>query len=374
MESGEEEEVELIVSNEGTYCPLLCELPLRWGLPCRHWMYPAFVDVIPIPSSLIHPRWFFDGPDHLTNTWEMSFDPTLPAPTARFSTIHTDQTGSTSVTSRMDTEEVYERHAGDQYRDHGRNMMMKAALYVIEKQKAFRGAAAEDFARAFQKQTVKISEAVKERVERQQILPAQLPPSFKEPNLRKFPNKSGHNRRMTGTEAALAAEADQERLSRKAEKQLEITARYEAELAALEAEPLDHTPKSTSHTQTLSPVIRPQSPIHITSDSEPEFPQNLSQISSVNSERSLPQSPVARHSMLPEPGFSPPPVVFQHSPSPVFRQSGRNRKLTRKAESQKRREAEREEVSEPTRKKVKKSKRVDLTSQLRDILGSDIEF
>ncbi len=29
VESGEEEEVELIVSNEGTYCPLLYELPLR---------------------------------------------------------------------------------------------------------------------------------------------------------------------------------------------------------------------------------------------------------------------------------------------------------------------------------------------------------
>lgn len=68
MESGEEEEVELMVSNEGTYCPLLYELPLRWGLPCRHWMYPAFIDVIPIPSSLIHPCWFFDWPNYLTNT------------------------------------------------------------------------------------------------------------------------------------------------------------------------------------------------------------------------------------------------------------------------------------------------------------------
>ncbi len=83
---------------------------------------------------------------------------------------------------------------------------------------------------------------------------------------------------------------------------------------------------------------------------------------------------MARHSMLPEPDFFPQPVVFQYSPSPVFRQASRNRKLTRKAESQKRREAEREGVSEPPRKKFKKSKHVDLTSQLRDILGSDIEF
>ncbi len=83
VESGEEEKVGLIVSNEGTYCPLLCELPLRWGFLYRHWMYPAFVDLIPIPSSLIHPRWFFDWSEHLTNTWKMSFDLTLPARTAR---------------------------------------------------------------------------------------------------------------------------------------------------------------------------------------------------------------------------------------------------------------------------------------------------
>lgn len=98
---------------------------------------------------------------------------------------------------------------------------------------------------------------------------------------------------MTGTKAALTAEADQERLSRKAEKQLEITARYEAELAALEAEPLDLTPKSTSYTQTLSPVIRPQSPIYITSDSKPEFLQNLSQ-SLPSTVRGLYRSPLWR--------------------------------------------------------------------------------
>lgn len=100
--------------------------------------------------------------------------------------------------------------------------MMKAALGVTEKQKEFRAVAAEDFARVFQKQTVKISKAVKKRVERRQILPAQLPPSFKEPNLCKFPDKSDHNRRMTGTEAALAAKADQERASRKVQRQPEI--------------------------------------------------------------------------------------------------------------------------------------------------------
>lgn len=44
-------------------------------------------------------------------------------------------------------------------------MIMKATLDVIDKQKEFHGIAVEEFAQAFQKQTIKISEAVKKRVE-----------------------------------------------------------------------------------------------------------------------------------------------------------------------------------------------------------------
>lgn len=32
------------------------ELPLRWGLPYYHWMYPAFVYETPIPFLLIYPQ------------------------------------------------------------------------------------------------------------------------------------------------------------------------------------------------------------------------------------------------------------------------------------------------------------------------------
>ena len=42
-------------------------------------------------------------------------------------------------------------------------------------------------------------------------------------------------RKMTGTEAAVAAEADEVRACRRAKKELEIKAKYEAELAALDA-------------------------------------------------------------------------------------------------------------------------------------------
>ena len=48
---------------------------------------------------------------------------------------------------------------------------------------------------------------------------------------------------MTDTEAALAEEADRERALRKIQREREIKDRYEAELAALEAESPDNTPK-----------------------------------------------------------------------------------------------------------------------------------
>ena len=55
---------------------------------------------------------------------------------------------------------------------------------------------------------MKISEAIKKRVEQQQILPVQLPPLFKEPNFYKILNKSGHNHRMTGTKGAFDEKPD----------------------------------------------------------------------------------------------------------------------------------------------------------------------
>jgi hypothetical protein len=58
---GKEEAVEFELES-GSACPLACKLPLRYSLPCKHWMYPAFVRGCQLPLSLFHPRWLFDGP------------------------------------------------------------------------------------------------------------------------------------------------------------------------------------------------------------------------------------------------------------------------------------------------------------------------
>ncbi len=63
-------------------------------------------------------------------------------------------------------------------------------------------------------------------------------------------------------------------------------------------------------------------------------------------------------------------VLVPKLPSHTSRHSRRTRKPTRKLESQKRREAG--EESEPKRQKIRKSK-IDVMSQLKEYLGSDIE-
>ena len=63
----------LIVEPDRKCCLCKCELPMRFQLPCQCWLYQCVVDFIPIPISLIHPRWFYDGPAFV-RFWKMSFN------------------------------------------------------------------------------------------------------------------------------------------------------------------------------------------------------------------------------------------------------------------------------------------------------------
>lgn len=140
-------------------------------------------------------------------------------------------------------------------------MMLNSALQAVEKQKEFTGRAAEDFASAFTKQTAKLVEVVKAREERQKAMPPQLPAPLNEPKLRSFPNKNGTSRKMTGTEAAVAAEADKLRANRRGAKELQIRGKYEAELAALNAEYSSPPPRTSSSSQLDTP-LDPDIPSH----------------------------------------------------------------------------------------------------------------
>ena len=332
-------------------------------------MYPSFVEESAIPFSLIHPCWFFDGPDYLEQPWTMSYSHDQEFTSA----FLPNATTNPSTTSEVDpfqeiisTGAEYERHVGDQYRNHGQNLMLNVALQAVEKQKEFSGAANEEFARKFRVQTAKIVEAVKARGEKRKILPPQLPLPLKEPKLRSFPNKNGMARKMTGTEAAVAAEADEVRARRRAKKELEIKAKYEAELAALYANSSPPQPRSSSRlpsdTRLEHPVLsQPKgsyftgqaSVVVVSSDSDSDTSSQISDL-------------------VGEEGVSASKNSSFRSPSPTSRQSGRIRKPTRKIESQRRRAVEGE--SEPKKKKIRRTKSVDVTSQLKELFGSDIEF
>jgi hypothetical protein len=44
-----------------TGCKSTCQLLVWYRLLCKHWLYKAFVDDVPILLSLFHPRWLLDG-------------------------------------------------------------------------------------------------------------------------------------------------------------------------------------------------------------------------------------------------------------------------------------------------------------------------
>jgi hypothetical protein len=56
-----EDRLESLDFELGTKCKSACELLIRFGLLCKHWLYKAFVDDVPIPLSLFYPRWLLDG-------------------------------------------------------------------------------------------------------------------------------------------------------------------------------------------------------------------------------------------------------------------------------------------------------------------------
>jgi phosphatidylglycerophosphatase A len=53
---------EIFEFDEVVGCLCKCELPLRFSLPCKHWMLPFYLSRRPLPLSLFYPQWFLDGP------------------------------------------------------------------------------------------------------------------------------------------------------------------------------------------------------------------------------------------------------------------------------------------------------------------------
>ena len=53
-------------------CESACELLIRFGLPCMHWMYACVILYTLISIFFLYLRWLIDGPE-VVQDWRMSF-------------------------------------------------------------------------------------------------------------------------------------------------------------------------------------------------------------------------------------------------------------------------------------------------------------
>ncbi len=51
-----------------------CEILLRYGIACKHYLLRVYRDGRPIPRSLVHPRWWIDGPAITFTQWQPFYD------------------------------------------------------------------------------------------------------------------------------------------------------------------------------------------------------------------------------------------------------------------------------------------------------------
>ncbi|KAL6405702.1 hypothetical protein AUP68_10838 [Ilyonectria robusta] len=186
-----EKECEALSALNKPGCPFACELPLRYSLPCRHWLYEAVVRSWAIPLTLLHPRWLLDGPPVVRN-WTMSYgEQTVPE----------------------DAENL-----GDRYQDGGRNMILQSALEVVRVQGSFTGQQAEEFSRLFRLQNDRLMAGFRKQEESRTLLPPRLPEASNRSSLKEFKSHGSTKRRsMTGCEVAehAATRADRTELETK---------------------------------------------------------------------------------------------------------------------------------------------------------------
>jgi hypothetical protein len=82
-----------------------CELPLRFGLPCRHTLCLAYLRGDLLPKSVFHPRWWIYGPAIKEDRWHPMYESTeLPiSPPRRGTAENTLISGQLQVLNERET-------------------------------------------------------------------------------------------------------------------------------------------------------------------------------------------------------------------------------------------------------------------------------
>jgi hypothetical protein len=350
-EKGGDDEAEMESFKKTGKCPSACPLPLRYGLPCCHWLYQACFKDEPIPISLFHPRWFLDGPSSLSQPWKMSYR---------------------SQELQQREKIIEDRQAGDQFRGGGEELLASVALSAELAREHLGGQEGEELAHIIAGDTAKrISQAMKMR-EGRENLPARLPDRICEPAIQAFPHSCKRKRAMTGAEAAEAALKDRQRKLYKAQREADKAQKV---LAQMRAETIE---RSKMREEDLS-CASSDSTISSTSDErvDEKSKDREDMGESIDNVLCVSQSDSSQElSSLADDDLGVEVDIEVDSPLPQTRRSGRAKAPTWKIQSQQRRDLEakaaQKEISVRKGRKAKVQKggkanvRVEMATQFED--------
>lgn len=173
-----------VTPTEENGCQLGCDIFIQFQLPCKCWLFLCIELRLPIPLSLIHPRWLLDGPDYVVG-WKMSLSTNaIPEQASEPASI-------------FDPSQAL---IGDRYRDQGVHLVENAAINALEYQKTLSSDRAEAYAKGLESRVTNYSRKFAEK----EASRAHLPLTFTDPlETSKALTYSNKNKRaLTGREAA----------------------------------------------------------------------------------------------------------------------------------------------------------------------------
>ena len=281
----------------------------------------------PIPTSLIHPRWFIDGHEVMQG-WEMSFN------------LAEEGGNDDSTELRI---AAHDRGRGDRMRGDGRDLVMQSALQSIETHEGkYTGNNKLHFAAAMAESANNLISAYTANEEGREHLPARLPtalPTRKE-SLRDFHTHGKRKRAITALEMVQDDEKKAKCAEKKRQKDQAINTRNALTLSGNDDDVV-FIKQSQRRADLPAPAPAPQSPpqpvFRDPSQVVPTYHSSSSSGSSSDDDKEFPE--------FPEPPTLPPTS------------SGRVRRPTRKVDSQisQDRRTEREKAEKRQKEEVNKS-------------------
>jgi hypothetical protein len=195
-------------------CLAACELPIRYGLPCRHWMSKAVECGYALPLSLIHPRWWLEGPAIVPDSWVMGYYDTHLQPRPEFL---------------------------DQYQDRGRHMVVDSALATLEMQQTLPTEAAERIGDLMKRSAQQIMANEQAIIDREAEIPTRLPLPVAETRPAAFipPRRSTRRRGLIGLEVSEKKARAREKVAAKENKPQQMPTRVRKKQQRLAAEIVD---------------------------------------------------------------------------------------------------------------------------------------